>query len=76
MKEDRLANFKKYCDYLGAYQGNSPAAIEGLVSRAKVLGLALSAKERKEAAEWLWETHLDVSPFDQIFVALTEAAHD
>jgi hypothetical protein len=76
MKEDRLANFKKYCDYLGAYRGNAPAAIEDLVSRAKAAGLALSAKERKVAVEWLWETYLDVSPFDQIFAALAEASHD
>jgi len=36
MKEDRFKLiFKKYCDYLGAYRANAPAAIEDLVSRAK-----------------------------------------
>jgi hypothetical protein len=76
MKEDRLIDFKERCNYLGAYRGNSLAAIEDLIARAQAAGRALSAKERRVAAEWLWETHLDVSPFDKIFEALAETPNE
>jgi hypothetical protein len=72
MAEDRLTDFKKYCDYLGDYRGNAPGWIEGLVARAQTAGRALSTRDRRIAAEWLWEKYLDVSPFDKIFEALAE----
>ena len=45
-----------------------------ILGQIKQLTGSFSAADRIAAAEWLWETYLDVPPFDQVFVLLNSPA--